>query len=78
MLADLYVSKNWPEVLRLLLDPTEPARVRLKAAEMLGDIGEIDVIEPLRSHTFGNEIIDKQAEEANQYNPVTVEYPRLS
>ncbi len=64
MLADFYVSKNWVEVLKLLLDPTEPARVRLKAAEMLGDIGDVEAIEPLKSYNFGNPLINEQAEKS--------------
>jgi len=57
ILADCYTAKDWVEVLKLLLDPTEPARVRLKAAEMVGDIGELDAIEPLRNTKFGNALI---------------------
>ncbi|MDY6790688.1 MAG: HEAT repeat domain-containing protein [Thermodesulfobacteriota bacterium] len=60
ILADCYVSKDSPAVLRLLLDPTEPAKVRLKAAEMLGDIGELEAIDALRNLTVGNEIIEKE------------------
>ena len=41
ILADCYVAKDSPTVLRMILDPTEPSRVRLKAAEMIGDIGEL-------------------------------------
>lgn len=33
--------------MRLLLDATEPARVRAKAAEMIGDIGSLEAIEPV-------------------------------
>jgi hypothetical protein len=64
ILADCYTSKNWVEAVRLLLDPTEPARVRAKAAEMIGDIGDLDAIEPLRSGKFGNEIIIKNVQDA--------------
>jgi len=38
--------------------------VRVKAAEMIGDIGETDAIEPLRSHKFGNQVLQKQADKA--------------
>lgn len=55
VLADCYVNKDGVTVTRIILDPTEPARVRLKAAEMIGDIGELESIEPLRSHKFGTE-----------------------
>ena len=55
VLADCYVGKDAYTVVRMLLDATEPTRVRLKAAEMIGDIGEVEAIEPLRSVKFGNQ-----------------------
>jgi hypothetical protein len=59
ILATCYVEKDGPTVLRLLLDATEPARVRLKAAEMLGDIADLEAVEPLRNLTVGNLKIDE-------------------
>jgi len=64
VLADCFVSKDGPAILKIILDPTEPARVRLKAAEMIGDIGELDAIEPLRNLRVGNELVDKEIESA--------------
>jgi len=64
VLADCFVSKDGPAILKIILDPTEPARVRLKAAEMIGDIGELDAIEPLRNLRVGNELVDKEIENA--------------
>ena len=64
ILADCYTSKNWVEAVRLLIDPSEPSRVRAKAAEMIGDIGDLDAIEPLRNTKFGNNIIIKNVEDA--------------
>ncbi|MBF0118245.1 MAG: zinc ribbon domain-containing protein [Desulfobacterales bacterium] len=64
ILADCYVSKDWLTVVKILLDPLQPNRVRLKATEMIGDIGEIDVIDAMRNHKFGNEILQKKVEEA--------------
>ncbi len=60
ILASCYVDKDGPTTLRLLLDPAEPARVRLKAAEMIGDIGGLDAIEPLRNLKTGNDLVDEQ------------------
>jgi hypothetical protein len=37
ILADAYVAKDHVTVVRMLLDATEPQRVRLKAAEMIGE-----------------------------------------
>jgi len=64
ILADCYTSKNWVEAVRLLIDSSEPSRVRAKAAEMIGDIGDLDAIEPLRNTKFGNNIIIKSVEVA--------------
>jgi len=59
LLAGFYVEKDGPAVLRLLTDATEPNRVRVKAAEMFGDIGELEAIEPLRMARFGNDLLQK-------------------
>jgi len=64
ILADCYVSQDGPQVLQMLLDVTEPVRVRVKAAEMIGDIGELGAIEPIRNVTFGNQILQKNVDEA--------------
>lgn len=64
ILADCYVSEDYVTTLRILLDTTEPARVRLKAAEMIGDIGELEVIDPIRNLKFPNDIIQKKVDEA--------------
>lgn len=60
ILASCYVEKDGPAVLRILLDPTEPMQVRIKAAEMMGDIGDVDAIEPLRNLKIGNEMLQHQ------------------
>jgi len=64
LLAGFYVSKDWFEVLKLLLDPLQPGKVRLKAVEMVGDIGDVDVIESLVNHKFPNQVLTKAVEEA--------------
>jgi predicted RNA-binding Zn-ribbon protein involved in translation (DUF1610 family) len=64
ILAGLYVAKDGPGVLTILTDATEPMRVRLKAAEMIGDIGEIEAIDPLRSLKFGNQRLQEEADSA--------------
>jgi hypothetical protein len=50
--------------MRLLLDANEPGRVRAKAAEMIGDIGTLEAIEPLKSSKFSNQIIQKKVDES--------------
>ncbi len=47
ILADCYVNKDGVTIMRLLSDACEPMRVRIKAAGMLGDIGELEAVEPL-------------------------------
>ncbi len=64
LLADCYVRKDGPQVLTILLDITEPMRVRVKAAEMIGDIGELEAIDPIRNVQFGNKILQKKIEDA--------------
>ncbi len=63
-LADCYVDKDSVQILKILIDATEPVRVRLKAAEMIGDVGETDVIDSLRYYKYGHQKIVKQVEES--------------
>jgi len=63
-LADCYVEKNHEEVLLILLDPIRPARVRLKAAEMIGDIGVLGSIDHLRNNKYGNQLIEQEVEKS--------------
>lgn len=64
ILADCYVSKDGPAVLHMLMDGGEPTRVRAKAAEMIGDIGELEAIEPLRATRFGNAVLQEKVDAA--------------
>jgi hypothetical protein len=64
MLAECYVRKDGPSVLTILMDPSHPNRVRRKAAEMIGDIGEVEAIEPLRNAKFGNDLVQKEVDAA--------------
>jgi hypothetical protein len=64
ILADCYVSKDGVAVLNLLLDASQPMRVRVKAAEMIGDIGEIEALEPLKSLRSGNDKLDTEIEKS--------------
>ena len=47
-------------VLGILTNALEPTRVRVKAAELVGGLGDIDAVEPLRSKKFGNAILQKK------------------
>lgn len=64
ILAQCYVDKDGVTVLTLLTDSTQPVRVRLKAAEMIGDIGELEAIEPIRNLKFGNQALQEKVDAA--------------
>lgn len=64
ILATCYVEKDMVTVLRFLMDGAEPVRVRIKAAEMMGDFGELEAIEPIRNFKVGNEILQGKIDEA--------------
>jgi ribosomal protein L37AE/L43A len=59
ILASCYVEKDDLTIVRILLDSTEPTRVRIKAAEMFGDICGADAVEAVRNARFGNEVLQK-------------------
>jgi len=64
ILADCYVNKDGVAVMRLLSDACEPMRVRLKAAEMIGDIGEVEAIDPLRCMKAANQKLQEAIDNA--------------
>jgi hypothetical protein len=64
ILADCYVSKDSPGIVRILLDGAEPVRVRLKAAEMIGDIGELECVDALHNFRAGNNLLEEKVKEA--------------
>lgn len=64
ILAECYVSKDSVTCVQILLDPSEPARVRMKAAEMAGDLAGLEALEVINNRNFGNELLQSKAEEA--------------
>jgi ribosomal protein L37AE/L43A len=64
VLAECLVSEDKVTVQRILLDPAEPPRVRLKAAEVMGDVGDTVSIDALKENKYGNDILRKGVEEA--------------
>lgn len=64
LLAECYVSKDEVTVMQLLMDASQPARVRIKAAEMAGDLGSLEANELINNHNFGNPLLQEKAEEA--------------
>ncbi len=49
-------------ILKVLLAEDTPPPVGLKAAEMIGDLGGLDVIEPIRNHVFADDSINEKTE----------------
>ena len=86
ILADCYVAKDGPTVMRMVLDPTEPMRVRVKAAEMIGDIGETDETQNERRvhgwdahiNGIGNEMDEDQVEARREEYPDKPYQPELA
>src|SRR6056297_983919 len=64
ILAECYVSGDSVTCVQILLDPSEPARVRMKAAEMTGDIAGIEALDVLNNRRFGNELLQAKTNEA--------------
>ncbi len=64
ILAGCWTEKDPVTPLRMLMDSTEPARVRVKAAEMIGDLGELEAIEPLRNLRVGIPKVDEEIQKA--------------
>lgn len=64
VLDEMEARKDAAGVLAILVDANEPARVRVRAAEMIRDIGTPAEIDPLREKDFGNDIIRKKVEAA--------------
>lgn len=64
ILADCYVATDLVQILKMTLDATEPIRVRLKAAQMLGDIAESEAIDPLKNTKFANSKLQEEVTNA--------------
>lgn len=66
LLTDFYLSQDWDEILKMLLDPENPPRVRRKAAEMVGDIGGSEAVEHLVNRKFPSKALQDTVDEAVQ------------
>lgn len=64
ILTDHYVSKDWDEILKMALDPKQPPKVRLKAIEMVGEIGGSESTEHLINHKFPAPVLQNAADAA--------------
>ena len=64
VLEDCYASNDWQAVLKILLDPIEPDIIRIKAATLIGEIGNPEAIEPMKNRKFGNGFLSRKIEES--------------
>ncbi|MGD9824726.1 zinc ribbon domain-containing protein, partial [Desulfobacter sp.] len=64
ILTDYYISKDWDEILKLCLDPKIPPKVRLKAAEMVGELGDATAVEHLINHKFPTPVLQEGVKKA--------------
>jgi hypothetical protein len=65
-LTDYYIDKDVDSIVKVLTDENGFASVRLKAAQHLGELGDLRAIEPLANYKFTNEVIEKQVDESIQ------------
>ncbi|NOX33999.1 MAG: zinc ribbon domain-containing protein [Deltaproteobacteria bacterium] len=64
VLTDYYISKDWDEILKICIDPNIPPKARLKAAQMVGELGGVEAIEHLINHKFPTPILQKGVKDA--------------
>ncbi|MBF0112848.1 MAG: zinc ribbon domain-containing protein [Desulfamplus sp.] len=66
LLTDFFVAGDWDEIMKVLLSPEYPPRVRLKAAQMVGDIGGSDAVEHLVNYKFPSKPLQEAVNSAVQ------------
>lgn len=64
LLTDYYLSRDWDEILKVLLDPRIPPKARLKAAEMVGELGDAEAVVHLINHKFPTPVLQEGVEKA--------------
>ena len=64
VLTDYYISKDWDEILKICLDPKIPPKARLKAVEMVGELGDADAAEHLINHKFPTPVLQNGVQKA--------------
>nr|NJM03621.1 zinc ribbon domain-containing protein [Desulfobacula sp.] len=57
VMTDYYLAKDWDEILKICLNPEIPPKARLKAAEMVGELGGVEAIEHLVNHKFPTPVL---------------------
>jgi hypothetical protein len=64
ILTDYYMSKDWDEILKISLDPNIPPKARLKAVEMVGELGGPEATEHLLNHKFPTPVLKEGVDKA--------------
>ena len=64
VLTDYYISKDWDEILKICLDAKIPSKARLKAAQMVGELGDADAVEHLINHKFPTPVLQEGVKKA--------------
>lgn len=59
-----YAANDWQSLLNVLLDPIEKDIIRIKSAEIIGEIGRPEAIEFLMNKKFGNGFLSKIVKES--------------
>jgi len=59
-----FEAKDVNAILQVLLADDTPPPVGFRAAELIGEFGGLEVIEPIRNHSFENERVKAKAEES--------------
>ena len=63
-LTDYFINKDVDSIVAVLVNEDGFGSVRLKAAEHLGEIGDIRAIEPISNFKFSHEVIQKKVDES--------------
>jgi len=64
LLTDYFISKDVDSILDVLMNENGFSSVRLKAAEHLGEIGNLRAVGPLSNYKFSHDVIRKKVEES--------------
>lgn len=64
ILTDYYMKKDWDEILKIALDAGIPGRARLKAVEMVEELGGPEATEHLLNHNFPTPVLKEAVQKA--------------
>jgi hypothetical protein len=64
ILTDYYMTKDWDEILKICIDPKIPNKARLKAAQMVGELGGAEATEHLINHKFPTPVLQAGVQKA--------------